>query len=250
MSELIIPKIDVLSLTLDGFEGPIDLLLSLARDHKIDLTKLSILKLAEQYLEFLDDVIKKDIDIAAEYLVMGAWLAFLKSKLLLPEDKIESLQTAEEMSELLEFQIKRLEGIQKVSKLLFKKHQLGTHFFKRGDPEFFNINNTINYELSLYDLIKTYGKIVTKDNNKSIIIAETKLYSVEDAINRLKKLLKTSDGWLNLLDFIPKNIIDKLEIKSSLASHFVASLELVKEGDISLRQDNFNDKILISSKNK
>ena len=250
MSELIIPKIDVLSLTLDGFEGPIDLLLSLARDHKIDLTKLSILKLAEQYLEFLDDVIKKDIDIAAEYLVMGAWLAFLKSKLLLPEDKIESLQTAEEMSELLEFQIKRLEGIQKVSKLLFKKHQLGTHFFKRGDPEFFNINNTVNYELSLYDLIKTYVKIVTKDNNKSIIIAETKLYSVEDAINRLKKLLKTSDGWLNLLDFIPKNIIDKLEIKSSLASHFVASLELVKEGDISLRQDNFNDKILISSKNK
>ena len=250
MSELTIPKIDVLSLTLDGFEGPIDLLLSLARDHKIDLTKLSILKLAEQYLEFLDDVIKKDIDIAAEYLVMGAWLAFLKSKLLLPEDKIESSQTAEEMSELLEFQIKRLEGIQKVSKLLFKKHQLGTHFFKRGDPEFFNINNTINYELSLYDLIKTYGKIVTKDNNKSITIAETKLYSVEDAINRLKNLLKTSDGWLNLLDFIPKNIIDKLEIKSSLASHFVASLELVKEGDISLRQDNFNDKILISSKNK
>ena len=250
MSELIIPKIDVLSLTLDGFEGPIDLLLSLARDHKIDLTKLSILKLAEQYLEFLDDVIKKDIDIAAEYLVMGAWLAFLKSKLLLPEDKIESSQTAEEMSELLEFQIKRLEGIQKVSKLLFKKHQLGTHFFKRGDPEFFNINNTVNYELSLYDLIKTYVKIVTNDNNKSIIIAETKLYSVEDAINRLKKLLKTSDGWLNLLHFIPKNIIDKLEIKSSLASHFVASLELVKEGDISLRQDNFNDKILISSKNK
>ena len=250
MSELIIPKIDVLSLTLDGFEGPIDLLLSLARDHKIDLTKLSILKLAEQYLEFLDDVIKKDIDIAAEYLVMGAWLAFLKSKLLLPEDKIESSQTAEEMSELLEFQIKRLEGIQKVSKLLLKKHQLGTHFFKRGDPEFFNINNTINYELSLYDLIKTYGKIVTKDNNKSIIIAETKLYSVEDAINRLKKLLKTSDGWLNLLDFIPKNIIDKFELKSSLASHFVASLELVKEGDMSLRQDNFNDKILISSKNK
>ena len=196
MSELIIPKIDVLSLTLDGFEGPIDLLLSLARDHKIDLTKLSILKLAEQYLEFLDDVIKKDIDIAAEYLVMGAWLAFLKSKLLLPEDKIESLQTAEEMSELLEFQIKRLEGIQKVSKLLFKKHQLGTHFFKRGDPEFFNNNNKVNYELSLYDLINTYVGIVTKDYNNSITIAETKFYSVEDAVNRLKNLVKTYNGWI------------------------------------------------------
>ncbi len=250
MSELIIPKIDVLSLTLDGFEGPIDLLLSLARNHKIDLTKLSILKLAEQYLEFLDNIIKKDIDIAAEYLVMGAWLAFLKSKLLLPQDKIESTQTAEEMSELLEFQIKRLEGIQKVSKLLFNKHQLGTHFFKRGDPEYFNVNNTVNYELSLYNLIKTYGKIVTKDNNKSITIPESKLYSVEDAINSLKSLIKSSDGWQNLLEFIPKNINNKLELKSALASHFVASLELVKEGDISIRQDNFNDKILISSNNK
>ena len=111
MSELNYKKIDVLSLSLDGFEGPIDLLLSLARDHKIDLTKLSILTLAEQYLEFLDQIIKKDIDIAAEYLVMGAWLAFLKSKLLLPDDKEGESMTSEEMSELLEFQMKRLEEI-------------------------------------------------------------------------------------------------------------------------------------------
>ena len=101
MSELNYKKIDALSLSMDGFEGPIDLLLSLARDHKIDLTKLSILKLAEQYLEFLDLIIKKDIDIAAEYLVMGAWLAFLKSKLLLPDDNEEESMTSEEMSELL-----------------------------------------------------------------------------------------------------------------------------------------------------
>ena len=120
MSEFNYQNVDILSLSLDGFEGPIDLLLNLARDHKIDLTKLSILKLAEQYLEFLDQIIKKDIDIAAEYLVMGAWLAFLKSKLLLPDDNEEESMTSEEMSELLEFQIKRLEGMQKVSKLLFK----------------------------------------------------------------------------------------------------------------------------------
>ena len=140
MLEVNYKKIDVLSLSLDGFEGPIDLLLSLARDHKIDLTKLSILTLAEQYLVFLDQIIKKDIDIAAEYLVMGAWLAFLKSKLLLPDDKEEDTMTSEEMSELLEFQLKRLEGMQKVSKLLFKRHKLGTHFFKRGNPEIFGIN--------------------------------------------------------------------------------------------------------------
>ena len=130
-----------------------------------------------------------------------------------------------------------------------QKHQLGTHFFERGNPEFFKVNNKVNYDLNLYDLIKAYGKIVTKSNNNSITIAETKLYSVEDAINRLKSLLKTSDGWQNLLEFIPKNIKDKLGIKSALASHFVASLELVKEGDIFLRQDNLNDKILISFKN-
>ena len=144
MSELNYKKIDVLSLSLDGFEGPIDLLLSLARDHKIDLTKLSILKLAEQYLVFLDQIIKKDIDIAAEYLVMGAWLAFLKSKLLLPDYNEEESMTSEEMSELLEFQIKRLEGMQKASKLLFKRPSLGTHFFKRGNPEIFGVNQKTN----------------------------------------------------------------------------------------------------------
>ena len=159
MSELSYEKVDVLSVSLDGFEGPIDLLLSLARDHKIDLKKLSILKLAEQYLEFLDHIIKKDIDIAAEYLVMGAWLAFLKSKLLLPDDKEEETITSEEMSELLEFQMKRLEGMQKVSKILFKRHKLGTHFFKRGNPETFGASQKNQYNLTLYELIKTYGEI-------------------------------------------------------------------------------------------
>ena len=168
MSEFNYKNVDILSLSLDGFEGPIDLLLSLARDHKIDLTKLSILKLAEQYLEFLDQIIKKDIDIAAEYLVMGAWLAFLKSKLLLPDDKEGESMTSEEMSELLEFQMKRLEGIQKVSKLLFKRHKLGTHFFKRGNPEIFGVNQKNLYNSSLYDLIKTYGEIITFKNNESI----------------------------------------------------------------------------------
>ncbi len=248
MSEFNNKKNDVLSLSLDGFEGPIDLLLSLARDHKIDLTKLSILTLAEQYLEFLDQIIKKDIDIAAEYLVMGAWLAFLKSKLLLPDDKEEESMTTEEMSELLEFQMKRLEGIHKVSNLLFKRHKLGTHFFKRGTPEIFGINQKNQYNSNLYDLIKTYGEIITFNNNKSITIADTKLYSVENALITLKSFLKNTKDWKDLLDFIPDNIRSKLERKSALASHFVASLELVKEGSLQLRQDNFNGNILLHSK--
>ncbi len=248
MSEFIYKKIDILSLSLDGFQGPIDLLLSLARDHKIDLTKLSILKLAEQYLEFLDQIIKKDIDIAAEYLVMGAWLAFLKSKLLLPVEKEEGSMTSEEMSELLEFQMKRLVGIQKVSKLLFKRHKLGTHFFKRGNPEIFGINQKNQYNSTLYDLIKTYGEIITFNNSKSITIANTQLFSVEDALNTLKSFFKHSKDWKDLLDFIPNNLRNKLERKSALASHFVASLELVKEGSLKLRQDSFNDNILLHSK--
>ena len=116
--------LNIFNLSLNGYEGPIDLLLSLARDHKIDLTKLSILPLAEQYLLFLNSALKKDIEIAAEYLVMGAWLAFLKSQLLLPHDKLDDLDNTEQMSDLLEFQLKRLESIQKVTKLLFNKYQL------------------------------------------------------------------------------------------------------------------------------
>ena len=241
MSEFNSKNVDILSLSLDGFEGPIDLLLSLARDHKIDLTKLSILTLAEQYLEFLDLIIKKDIDIAAEYLVMGAWLAFLKSKLLLPADKEEESITSEEMSELLEFQMKRLEGMQKVSNLLFKRYKLGTHFFKRGNPEIFGINQKNQFNSSLYDLIKTYGEIITFNNSKSITIANSQLYSVEDALNTLKSFFKHSKDWKDLLDFIPNNLRNQLERKSALASHFVASLELVKEGSLRLRQDSLNN---------
>ena len=250
MSEFNYKKIDVLSLSLDGFEGPIDLLLNMARDHKIDLTKLSILKLAEQYLEFLDQIIKKDIDIAAEYLVMGAWLAFLKSKLLLPDENEEESMTSEEMSELLEFQMKRLEGMQKVSKLLFKRPSLGIHFFKRGNPEIFGVNQKNQYNTSLYDLIKTYGEIITFKNNESIIISNTQLYSVEDALIILKNFFKNTKDWKDLLDFIPKNLRNNLERKSALASHFAASLELVKEGDLKIRQDNYNANILLQTKIK
>ena len=248
MSELNYKNIDVLSLSLDGFEGPIDLLLSLARDHKIDLTKLSILTLAEQYLKFLEKIIKKDIDIAAEYLVMGAWLAFLKSKLLLPDDKDEESISSEEMSELLEFQMKRLEGMQKVSKLLFKRPRLGTHFFKRGNPEIFGINQKNLYNSSLYDLIKTYGEIISFKNNESIVISDTLLYSVEDALITLKNFLKYKKDWKDLLDFIPKSLRNKLERKSALASHFVASLELVKEGSLQLKQDNYSGNIMLQRK--
>ena len=240
--------LNIFNLSLNGYEGPIDLLLSLARDHKIDLTKLSILPLAEQYLLFLNSALKKDIEIAAEYLVMGAWLAFLKSQLLLPNDKLDDLDNTEQMSDLLEVQLKRLESIQKVTKLLFDKYQLGIHFFKRGDPEIFNVNQKIEYDINLFELINTYGNIISKEKNKTITIASSRLYAVEEAVERLKILMKRTSGWQNLFQFFPKNIKDKLENRSAIASHFVASLELVKEGDVTLRQDKFNDDIFLSLK--
>ena len=235
----------VFSLALDGFEGPIDLLLNLAKEHKIDISKISILKLALQFLEY---IIKRDIEIAAEYLVMGAWLAFSKSKLLLPSKINDDAMDIEEMSELLEFQMKKLESMQKVSKLLFKKHQLGIHFFKRGKAEYFVTNQKFLYQLSLHDLIKSYHQIVTSENSNSITIARSKLYSVDEASKRLKLLMSKTDGWKNLFEFIPKNITDKLEKKSAVASHFVASLELVKEGHIFLKQDGYNKNIYLTSK--
>ena len=249
MSNLVNTQSGILSLTLDGFEGPIDLLLNLVRDHKIDLSKLSILSLAEQYLDFLDQAIKKDIDIAAEYLVMGAWLAFLKSKILLPANLNDDLNSAQEMSELLEVQLRRLESIQKVSKLLFKKHQLGVHFFKRGNSEVFKNNQKVLYDLSLFDLIKSYGDIISNDNSKSITIATSRLYAVEEAVNSLRKLINKSTGWKNLFEFLPQNIKDNLENRSAVASYFVASLELAKEGGLSLKQKSFEDVIYSIYKN-
>ena len=241
-------NLNIFNLSLNGYEGPIDLLLSLARDHKIDLTKLSILPLAEQYLLFLSSALKKDIEIAAEYLVMGAWLAFLKSQLLLPNNNSDDLDNAEQMSDLLEFQLKRLESIQKVSKLLFNKHQLGIHFFKRGDPEIFNVNQKIEYNINLFELINTYGNIISKEKNKTITIASSRLYAVEEAVERLKKLMSKTSGWQRLFQFLPKNVKDKLENRSAIASHFVASLELVKEGGITLKQDSVNDDIFLCLK--
>jgi segregation and condensation protein A len=248
MSHLVNTQSGILSLTLDGFEGPIDLLLNLVRDHKIDLSKLSILSLAEQYLDFLDKVIKKDIDIAAEYLVMGAWLAFLKSKILLPVNLDDDLNSVQEMSELLEVQLRRLESIQKVSKLLFRKHQLGVHFFKRGNSEIFKNNQKVLYDLSLFDLIKSYGDIISNDNSKSITIATSRLYAVEEAVNSLRSLINKSTGWKNLFEFLPQNIKDNLENRSAVASYFVASLELAKEGGLSLKQESFEDVIYLISK--
>ena len=229
-------KNNILELKIEGFEGPIDLLLSLVKDQKVDILKIKILPLAEQYLEFLKKIIKKDIEIAAEYLVVGSILAFIKSRELLPKDESEN-EEVDDLSEKLKFQILKLAEFQKLSKNLLLRKQLGIDFFKRGEYEIFSKKIKYRYELSLYDLTKTYAKATSHKDNSIMTIAHTKLFTVERALTNLKNSLSYFKDWNYLFTFLPKDIKDALEIKSAFASHFVASLELAKEGHVLLKQN-------------
>ena len=230
----------ILNLTLDGFEGPIDLLLNLVREQKIDLTKIQILPLAEQYLNFLKKIIKQDIDIAAEYLVIGAVLAYIKSRLLLPSDENNGEDT-ELLAELLRLQILKLETFQKLAKSLFSRKQLGKNFFSRGGYEVFSKKIKYKYDSNLFDLTKIYSEIVKKEKTGILKISASKLFTVEKAINYLNNLIPELKNWKTISSFIPEHIENYLEYKSAYASYFAASLELTKEGKILLKQNLKNN---------
>jgi len=232
---------NILELKIDGFQGPMDLLLSMVKDQKIDILKIQILPLAEQYLNFLKKIIKKDIEIAAEYLVMGSILAYIKSKELLPRNETEN-DEIENFSEKLKFQMLKLAKFQNLSKNLLLRKQLGIDFFKRGEFELFTKKFSYNYEASLYDITKTYAKLISKDNNEKIIIASSRLTTVETAIKNLRSSVLKCKDWKFLSSFLPYEIKEYLERKSAYASYFVASLELAKDGYILLKQSgNKND---------
>ena len=236
------------NLSLEGFDGPIDLLLNLVRDQKIDITKIQILPLAEQYLLFLKQAIKEDIDLAAEYLVIGAVLIHIKSKLLLPQEEQDE-DNPEILSELLKFQILKLETFQKLTKKLFSRSQLGKDFYGRGFQEILSKSINYKYDINLYNLTKVYANIQSEKENSKLIIAHTNLYTVDQALENLKKLLSDINDWESLLSFIPKNIKGYLEYKSVFSSYFVASLELIKEGKIKIKQDIKNNNNLQIIKN-
>lgn len=236
MSENLIDQ-HIFKLKIDGFEGPIDLLLTLVKEQKVDILKIKILPLAEQYLEFLKKMIKKDIEIAAEYLVLGSVLAYIKSRELLPNDESKD-DEVDDLSEKLKFQIIKLAEFQKLSKNLLLRKQLGVDFFKRGQNELFSKKIKYNYEISLYELTKIYAGLVTKEDNSKMTIASSKLFTVEKAIVDLKKSLSFSKNWKFLLSFLPDDIKNYLEIKSAYASYFAASLELAKNGQVFIKQSS------------
>ncbi|NDE90960.1 MAG: segregation/condensation protein A [Alphaproteobacteria bacterium] len=235
-----------LFLKLTAFEGPIDLLLMLAREQKVDLAQISVLALAEQYLAFVNEARKLRLEIAADYLVMAAWLAYLKSRLLLPAPPKAEEPSAVELAEALAFQLKRLEAMQKASSWLQELPQEGRGFVFRGmrEPDIKHILPV--YYLGLYDLLKAVKAPLQRNNQGEYRIAPTKLFSMDEARERMRKMLGFMPQWSELSLFMPEEWEDmtmnegatsEVVLRSALASTFAASLELAKQGQIELRQD-------------
>lgn len=236
-------KGDALSLFMvdvHGFEGPIDLLLTMAREQKVDLVQISIVALADQYLAFVAEARRSNLELAADYLVMAAWLAYLKSRLLLPDLGSEEEPTGEEMAAALQFQLQRLEAMQEVGTALMARKRLGEDFFGRGRPEkFVTITNAVT-DLSLQDLLKAYGAIRSKRAGGENImrIERYDLYTVDDALARLRRFLGAPvPDWQTLWSFLPENLQGGLVSRSAVASTFAASLELAKQGKVTIRQE-------------
>lgn len=223
---------------LDGFEGPIDVLLTLAREQKVDITKISILQLADQYLAFVARARSVRLELAADYLVMAAWLAYLKSRLLLPEPETHDEEpTGQEMAAALAFQLRRLEAMQEAGTRLMARSLLGRDVFARGVPEPIEVVTNVTFETKLYDLLRAYGAMHARaEGHRALQIAPMELYSVEMALERLREQLGGMPDWQSLSAFLPSGLRDSLVMRSAMASTFVATLELVREGKLLLRQ--------------
>ena len=233
---------------LAGFEGPIDLLLSLARDRKIDLTVISIAALADQYLRYIAEVKEARLEIAAEYLVMAAWLAYLKSRLLLPrDDSSDDGPSAGEMAAILAERMRRLEAIQGVTRQLLSLPRLGRDWHTRGAPEGVASSRSTAWQPDLAGLLRAYASIAAKRTPPPMLTIDPGLLtSVEEALARLEGMVGTLPGWQELASFLPENLKAGIQRRSAIASAFVASLEMAKAGRIRLRQDEVYGPLLLA----
>jgi segregation and condensation protein A len=223
---------------IDGFEGPIDVLLALAREQKVDLKQISILQLADQYLAFVAAARRANLELAADYLVMAAWLAYLKSRLLLPEQGGEEEPTGEEMAAALAFHLQRLEAMREAGARLMARPKLGQDFFARGAPERFAAIESTVIQVSLYDLLRAYADQRRRKSSEVLHIEPFEIFTVEDALQRLRGMLGDIPDWASLWRFLPVGLVGNLIVRSAVASTFAASLELAREGRVRIRQDN------------
>ena len=212
-------------------------MLTLARTQKVDLRHVSILQLAEQYLAFIAEARALRLELAADYLVTAAWLAYLKSRLLLPvEEKAEDEIDADEMAARLAFQLERLEAMRKAAATLFGRDQLGRDVFARGTPETVVVDRKIQWKCSLMDLLGTYAKLKSQNSYRPLHVERAKAYAMEEALSRLRSVIGETPNWTRLEMFLPEDWRDNKMTRSAIASTFAASLELAREGQISLRQ--------------
>ena len=238
-------EINDLVLDLDGFEGPIDLLLTLSRQQKVDLTQISILTLAEQYLSFITAARQLRLEIAADYLVMAAWLAYLKSRLLLPEIEKDEESSGPVLAEALKFQLRRLDAMRDAGETLLVMPRLGRDVFARGAPEGLEVIKTPIYEVSLYEVLKAYGDNRRRMTASQLTIEASQLFSISEAIERLRGIIGHVSEWTNLTAFLPDDLADGIVRRSGIASTFAASLELVKEGRAKIRQSGAFDRLYV-----
>lgn len=230
------PAGEVFVVDIDGFEGPLDLLLALARTQKLDLTRIAILPLTEQYLSFIEEARRLRLEIAADYLVMAAWLAFLKSKLLLPAEENEDEPSGEELAAQLAFRLKRLEAMREAGAKLFTRKRLGRDFFARGMPEGIRLVRKSAWEASVYDLLKAYALQRQRSAVDTIQFAARPVWSIQDARERLERLLGQSVDWAPLDAMLAAYAVSPEMRRTVMASTLSASLELTREGHADIRQ--------------
>nr|WP_245846766.1 ScpA family protein [Paracoccus seriniphilus] len=228
---------EALIVDVDGYEGPLDLLLTLARTQKVDLMKVSVLHLAEQYLTFVEQARKLRIELAADYLVMAAWLAFLKSRLLLPPDPEAEGPSAEDMAAHLAFQLERLDAMRQAAAQLMARDRLGIDRFKRGAPETVARKRRTEWQAGLLDLMRAYARLRTKDEFRPYAFDRQDIYTMEQALERLRRMIGYVGDWTELSDFLPEGWGGPgARVRSATAATFAASLELARQGRLEIRQ--------------
>ena len=237
-----------LKINIDNYSGPLDVLLDLAKTQKVDLEDISITQLADQFIEFINSAKAIDLSLASEYLLMATWLAYLKSKLLLPQDDEDDFKVSE-VAEKLKLQLKKLELIRLLSDQLLKKQRLGVDVRMRGISGGIRLKSNSRYAVSLYELLKSYSNHIMKKNFLSINIPKLPICTTEQAIEIIKKNIKHLNEWKEIYDMIPDKFKKTKKLKKSgIAGFFSASLELTKEGLINIKQKKSFDKLLVKGR--
>ena len=241
-------NIKQISVNIPNYNGPLEVLLDLAKSQKVDLAEISITKLADQFLEFIKNTKDLDLETASEYLLMATWLAYLKSKLLLPEEEDDDFK-ALEVAEKLKLQLKKLELIRILSDQMLQKKRLGVHIFTRGMKGGIRSIKTPVYDVSLYELLKSYSEIQMFKTFQNISIPKLPVFSTEEGIKQIKNNLDKISNWENLMKLIPNFYLKNKMEKTGIAGIFAASLELAKEGIVQVSQKKMFEKLMIKKQN-